>query len=141
MERVHVATYVNFATRENQVVGVFDELMPAIEAARQFYLDTCKRLQVEPIAGSSCTMIVPDKECNPIGFVEVNNLTLHSEYFPVISMTRDDLKNKGFDADNLNDDTMSVIASQAADWVLDGGDYWSCIEESALSHGIPRKED
>lgn len=140
MTRLHVVTYVNYETLDNQVVGVFDELQPAIKAAEQFYIDICYELAIQPTPHSPLLYKLKKADGHDAGYVEINNCTLQSEFFPTVLMHRDDLKQKGFDADNIDDETCRAIASKTTDYLFDG-DYWTCLAEAAEFYNIPRKED
>lgn len=82
-----------------------------------------------------------DTSCGESLDIDIHEVPVMSEEFPVIGVTRDDLENKGFKAKHLNDDTMEVIASKMSDYMLDELDYWTALEESCEWHGIPRKEE
>lgn len=139
MERVHVVTYVNFATRENQVVGVFDELSAAIDAAEQFYLKVCGEQGMEPEPHSPCTYTNTDSNGIIQAYVEVNNITLQSEYFPITSLSRIDLEWKGYDLTDVDDLTIEHLANKMGNAYLDSG-YWEDLVALADYLGIPRKE-
>lgn len=140
MQRVHVVTYVNFATRENQVVGVYDELSAAMDAAEKFYLKVCGEQGVEPEPHSPCTYTITHSNGIVQAFVEVNNLTLQSEYFPITSLSRSDLEWKGYDLSNVDDDEIERIANKMGNAYLDNG-YWEDLVAIADFENIPRKED
>jgi hypothetical protein len=58
------------------------------------------------------------------------------EFFPVSHVSRADLKQKGFDADNLSDEDMEQIASFMDDNYLEDG-FWSDLEEACREYGVP----
>ena len=82
-----------------------------------------------------------DTSCGESLDIDIHEVPVMSNEFPVIGVTRDDLEQKGFKAEDLNDDTMEVIASKISDYMLDELDYWSAVVASCEFHDIPRKEE
>ena len=62
---------------------------------------------------------------------------LRQEYFPITSVCRDDLESIGFDAKNVDDGTMSELASKMADAYCDQ-DFWIDLEILAEDLEIKR---
>lgn len=82
-----------------------------------------------------------DTSCGESLDIDIHEVPVMSNEFPVIGVTRDDLEQKGFKAEDLNDDTMEVIAAKISDYMLDELDYWSAVVASCEFHDIPRKEE
>ena len=60
--------------------------------------------------------------------------------FPVLTLMREDLEQKGFDTSNLGDEWMEKIASKVGDILLDS-DYWDHLVWAADYYKVPRKEE
>lgn len=58
-------------------------------------------------------------------------------YFPITSVCREDLENKGYNTQNVDDGDMEHLASKMADAFCDG-DYWIVLEALADSMDIPK---
>ena len=57
----------------------------------------------------------------------VNKNEQKQEYFSITSVSRDDLESIGFDTKNVDDGTMSELASKMADAYCDNG-FWIELE-------------
>ena len=67
-----------------------------------------------------------------------NNKTKRKqEFFPITSVCRDDLESIGFDTKNVDDGTMSELASKMADAYCDQ-DFWIDLEILAEDLEIKR---
>lgn len=62
------------------------------------------------------------------------------EEFPVLTLMREDLEQKGFDTSNLGDEWMEKIASKVGDILLDS-DYLDHLVWAADYYEVPRKEE
>lgn len=60
--------------------------------------------------------------------------------FPVLTLMREDLEQKGFDTSNIGDEWMEKIASKVGDILLDS-DYWDHLVWTADYYKVPRKEE
>ncbi len=76
-----------------------------------------------------------DKKIAELGIVHPKK-----EFFPITSVSRDDLEAKGFDASNVDDATMELLASKMADDYLEQL-YWISMEILAEYLGIPKKKE
>lgn len=56
-----------------------------------------------------------------------NKINKKQEYFPITSICRDDLEEVGFDTKNVDDGTMSKLASKMADAYCEFT-FWSDLE-------------
>ena len=65
---------------------------------------------------------------------------IDQDEFPVITLMREDLEQKGFDTSNLGDEWMEKIASKVGDILLDS-DYWDHLAWAAEYYKVPRKEE
>jgi lipoate synthase len=63
---------------------------------------------------------------------------MEKEYFKITSVARQDLEEIGFDASNVNDDTMEELASKMADAYIEN-DFWIELEVIADYLKIPKK--
>lgn len=59
--------------------------------------------------------------------------------FPITSVTREDLAQKGFDTQDVSDETMERLASKMADDYV-GQLFWESLDSIAEYQGIPRKD-
>lgn len=83
--------------------------------------------------------LIGEQDFACIGCIREINVQ-HNEDFPVLSVQRADLEQKGFDTSNLGDEWMEKIASKAGDILLDG-DYWDAVEYAAEHYNVPRKSE
>lgn len=89
-----------------------------------------------------------EHECTEFGFRMGNKSLIGMHYygsekkdeFPVITLMREDLEQKGFDTSNLGDEWMEKIASKVGDILLDS-DYWDHLVWAADYYKLPRKEE
>lgn len=89
-----------------------------------------------------------ERECTDYGFRMGNKSLIGMHYygsekkdeFPVITLMREDLEQKGFDTSNLGDEWMEKIASKVGDILLDS-DYWDHLVWAAEYYKVPRKEE
>lgn len=145
-----VSVYDEANTQAYPLGGIFD----SHKAAKDYMLE-----HLDEVLGNHWTKDREDgideyfEEVNLTGFeakdndtgqsleIDIHEVPVMSNEFPVIGVTRDDLEQKGFKADDLNDDTMEVIAAKISDYMLDELDYWSAVVASCEFHEIPRKEE
>ena len=145
-----VSVYDEENTQAYPLGGIFD----SHKAAKDYMLE-----HLDEVLGNHWTKDREDgideyfEEVNLTGFeakdndtgqsleIDIHEVPVMSNEFPVIGVTRDDLEQKGFKADDLNDDTMEVIAAKISDYMLDELDYWSAVVASCEFHEIPRKEE
>lgn len=141
MQRVHVVTKKSFTTSEYEIVGIYGELLTAMNMARTAFFQLCIAEDI-PLEQQECSpqTFIAKKSGLTIATIEVEHHTVVSEDFPVVSMTREDLMSKGFDADDLEDDEMEKIASKACDYLLDG-DYWVALNEAADFYDVPQRKE
>ena len=89
-----------------------------------------------------------EHECTDYGFRMGNKSLIGMHYygsekkdeFPVLTLMREDLEQKGFDTSNLGDEWMEKIASKVGDILLDS-DYWDHLVWAADYYKVPRKEE
>lgn len=62
------------------------------------------------------------------------------EYFEVTSVSREDLKGRGFDVSKVDDLAMNELARKMGDAYLEGS-YWSDLDIIAEYMGIPQAHD
>lgn len=62
-------------------------------------------------------------------------------FFPIASVHRDDLVEKGFDVSNVTDKQMERLAEKMGSLYLEFGGFWDHLEEIAEEMGIPRRAD
>lgn len=94
------------------------------------------------------TEVLWERECTDFGFRMGNKSLISMHYygsekkdeFPVITLMREDLEQKGFDTSNLGDEWMEKIASKVGDILLDS-DYWDHLVWAAEYYKVPRKEE
>lgn len=145
-----VSVYDQENTQAYPLGGIFD----SHKAAKDYMLE-----HLDEVLGNHWTKDRKDgideyfEEVNLTGFeakdndtgqsleIDIHEVPVMSDEFPVIGVTRDDLEQKGFKAADLNDDTMEVIASKMSDLMLDELEYWNALVESCEWHGIERKEE
>lgn len=60
------------------------------------------------------------------------------ESFDVLRLSREDFEAKGFDASNVDDETMEHVARKIGDTIMDGGDFWMSVEYWGDSLNLPR---
>lgn len=60
-------------------------------------------------------------------------------FFPITSVSRDDLESIGFDTSNVSDSTMEYLAKKMANDYLDQL-YWFSLEINAEYLEIPKKD-
>lgn len=92
--------------------------------------------------------ILWERECTAYGFRMGDKSLIGMHYygsekkdeFPVITLMREDLEQKGFDTSNLGDEWMEKIASKVGDILLDS-DYWDHLVWAAEYYKVPRKEE
>ena len=58
-------------------------------------------------------------------------------FFPVTHLHRDDIKSRGFDVSNLDDDTMSHIADVMDDYYMECG-FWEDLNLACEKLNIPK---
>ena len=63
---------------------------------------------------------------------------MDNEFFPITSVSRDDLESKGFDTSEITDDQMKRLASKMADDYLEQM-YWISMTIIAEELGFPKK--
>ncbi len=63
---------------------------------------------------------------------------MNNEFFPITSVSRDDLESKGFDTSEITDDQMKRLASKMADDYLEQM-YWISMTIIAEQLGFPKK--
>lgn len=68
-------------------------------------------------------------------------LRLEEGFFVVSRVSRDDLTDKGFDGDAVDDETMEKIASSMGKAHTEYGDYWLSLEHACWNENVPRLED
>lgn len=61
------------------------------------------------------------------------------EFFPITSVSRNDLEERGFDTSEVDDDTMERLASKMSDDYCEQM-FWTSMEIIAEIMGIPKKE-
>ena len=61
------------------------------------------------------------------------------EFFEITSVSREDLESAGFDASNVDDDTMTELAEEMADDYLEQL-FWTSLKILAENLGIPKKK-
>jgi hypothetical protein len=61
--------------------------------------------------------------------------------FPITSVHRDDLEEKGFDTSNLTDDQMLELARRMEDAYVEFGGFWETMEDLAEKMGIPKLKE
>ena len=94
------------------------------------------------------TELLWERECTAYGFRMGDKSLIGMHYygsekkdeFPVITLMREDLEQKGFDTSNLGDEWMEKIASKVGDILLDS-DYWDHLVWAAEYYKVPRKEE
>lgn len=94
------------------------------------------------------TELLWERECTAYGFRMGDKSLIGMHYygsekkdeFPVITLMREDLEQKGFDTSNLGDEWMDEIASKVGDILLDS-DYWDHLVWAAEYYKVPRKEE
>ena len=95
------------------------------------------------------TELLWEHECPEYGGFRMGDKSLISMHyygsekkdeFPVITLMREDLEQKGFDTSNLGDEWMEKIASKVGDILLDS-DYWDHLVWAADYYKVPRKEE
>ena len=114
-------------------------------------IDDCikgdNELRTDPNNGQH-TELLWERECTAYGFRMGNKSLIGMHYygsekkdeFPVITLMREDLEQKGFDTSNLGDEWMEKIASKVGDILLDS-DYWDHLVWAAEYYKVPRKEE
>lgn len=145
-----VSVYDEANTQAYPLGGIFD----SHKAAKDYMLE-----HLDEVLGNHWTKDREDgideyfEEVNLTGFeakdndtgqsleIDIHEVPVMSNEFPVIGVTREDLEQKGFKAEDLNDDTMEVIAAKISDYMLDELDYWSAVVASCEFHEIQRKEE
>lgn len=70
-----------------------------------------------------------------------DTLRLEEGFFVVSRVSRDDLTDKGFDGDAVDDETMEKIASSMGKAHTEYGDYWLSLEHACWNENVPRLED
>lgn len=70
----------------------------------------------------------------------VDDVTQNQEYFPITSVSREDLTNRGFSAHDIDDSVMERLAGKMSDAYLDNG-YWVDLPIIAEALGIPYIHD
>ena len=70
----------------------------------------------------------------------MEKVTKEIEDFIITSVSREDLESAGFDASNVDDDTMTELAEEMADDYLEQL-FWTSLKILAENLGIPKKED
>ena len=68
----------------------------------------------------------------------VSAFTQKKEFFPITSVSRDDLEAKGFDTSDITDLQMEQLASRMADDYLEQM-YWISMDIIAENLGFPKK--
>lgn len=63
---------------------------------------------------------------------------MDNEFFPITSVSRDDLESKGFDTSEITDEQMKRLASKMADDYLEQM-YWISMTIIAENLGFPKK--
>lgn len=61
-------------------------------------------------------------------------------FFPISFLHRDDIKSRGFNVSNLDDDTMSHIADVMDDYYLQCG-FWEDLDNACERLEIPKTSD
>ena len=69
-----------------------------------------------------------------------NKVEQEQEYFPITSVCRDDLEEVGFDTKNVDDSTMSKLASKMADAYCEFA-FWDDLEIIAEYLKIKKHKD
>lgn len=62
------------------------------------------------------------------------------EFVPT-TISREDLKSQGFDADSMTDENVQDIADEMADLWVGFGDYWEQMDACAEKLGFEKSED
>lgn len=65
---------------------------------------------------------------------------LYNDAFPITSVTRDDLAERGFDAEKITDSQMNRLAEKMGDDYCENL-FWDSMEILAETMGFPVKED
>lgn len=61
-------------------------------------------------------------------------------YFPITSVHRADLEDRGFDVSNVTDEQMERLAEKMGELYVEFGGFWDQMEEIAEQMGISRIE-
>lgn len=64
-----------------------------------------------------------------------------TKHFEVLSVSREDFKAVGYNADHLTDEEMEYMASVMHSTLLGGGDYWLFLKYWAVDNNFPKYED
>lgn len=73
---------------------------------------------------------------NRIGKLAKEN-KLMKDFFTVLRVHRDDLKERGFkNADKLTDEQMEIIAANMADGIMESSAFWDALEASAEASNL-----
>ena len=70
----------------------------------------------------------------------VGDVTTQQEYFEIISVSRCDLEDCGYDASDISDAIMRGIANKMGDYMM-SDDYSDAVRAAADRFGIPKREE
>lgn len=65
---------------------------------------------------------------------------MKKEHFAITSVSREDLEARGYETENVDDETMERLASKMSDAYCDNG-FWVDLETLADHLGIPKKDN
>lgn len=145
-----VSVYDEENTQAYPLGGIFD----SHKAAKDYMLE-----HLDEVLGNHWTKDREDgiddyfEEVNMTGFeakdndtgqsleIDIHEVPVMSNEFPVIGVTREDIESKGFDASDLSDNDMQTIASQMADYILDDIGYWDALVFACERYNVKEKEE
>lgn len=141
MDKVFVVSMVSYDRRHQVMLGAYDTMLSAKKAAYEKYADVMRTVfNASAPEYNDSKQYVFGRPGN-MYIIEVHGLeyTRTSE-FPVSFVMRDDLKEKGFDVSNIDNETMESIASRMNEYSCNGIGYWDSLIEAAWECEVPRKE-
>lgn len=142
--KVYIATVV-----DNDMHIAFTDIKNSAEEAREAVLgyikgtiDTAIKNNIGVMykdLDSSCPFVQFFDESEYYGEISEREFNPEGDgYFPITSVCRDDLEEKGFDTSEVSDETMRRLASKMADDYLEQL-YWISLEILAECLDIPQR--
>ncbi len=82
-----------------------------------------------------------DTSCGESLDIDIHEVPVMSNYFEVCCVSREDVKERGYDPSNLSDDDMQSIASKMDDLIREGVDYWYAVDGACGYWEVPLLEE
>ena len=144
--KVYVVTCVehkNGGRAEDNVRGVFADKHAAQQELDRCFHELCDKYGVEELGVNDYQnpddFNIEDADiCSYEAYGWITETELQSDDYPVVTVCRDDLEDKGYDTENITDDQMESLASKMGNAYLDDG-FFIDLEICADALNLPKK--